>query len=231
MGRWTAKKKERIKQSRIEGTQALCDILLKMDHPPGLLICASAIGYYGNRPGEILTEKSVKGTGFLSDVCEEWENITTQVSVRGIRTVNMRFGVVYSLEGGALKEMLLPFKLGLGGKLGAGKHYISWVSLNELMRMIDFVIHTNDISGPVNAVGQHPLTNEEQTHVLGKILKRPTWLTMPEWLVKCIFGQLGEELLLADTRVIPEKLKSLNFHFKEKDFEQFFELHNRSSKN
>lgn len=220
MGRWTAAKKEKIKESRIKTTQHLSEVFKQLKSPPSLFICASAVGYYGNRGEDQLTENSSKGTGYLSEVCEAWEKTAQEVQKQGIRCVNLRIGVVFSKEGGALKKMLLPFKLGLGGILGSGKQYISWIDLEELIEIMAFVIQESKISGPVNAVSPFPITNEEQTKILGKVLRRPTFMHMPEWLVKIVFGELGEEVFLASTRVIPEKLKKYHFPFSKKNFEE-----------
>lgn len=223
MGRWTQAKKQEIKKSRLSTTEHLCKVFKQLKSPPSLFICASAVGYYGNRGEEKLTENSSKGTGYLSDVCEEWEKKAQEAQKQGIRCVNLRIGVVFSKEGGALKKMLLPFKLGLGGVLGSGQQYISWVALEELVEMMAFIIQESKISGPVNAVSLFPMTNEEQTKILGRVLKRPTFMHMPEWLVKLIFGELGEELFLSSARVVPEKLEKYHFPFSKKNFEDFMQ--------
>ncbi|MDP1880252.1 MAG: TIGR01777 family oxidoreductase [Parachlamydiaceae bacterium] len=213
MGYWNEKKKKKIRESRVLGTQSLCNSLAALKNPPGLLICASAVGYYGNRKDEILNEKSSKGKGFLSDVCAEWEEATRPAVEAGIRTINLRFGMVLGQHGGALKQMTLPFKLGLGGKMGSGEQFVSWIALEDLIRIFQFLINNNYLSGPVNAVSSFPVTNQELTKTLGRIMNRPTFLSMPTFLVKLIFGEMGQELLLSSQKVIPEKLMKAGFSF------------------
>lgn len=213
MGRWTTSKKKRIKESRVQGTQLLCQSLCNLKKTPHVLISASAIGYYGNCGDKILNEQSPKGTGFLAEVCEEWEEATRLAAEKGIRVVNLRFGMVLSSSGGALKQMLPVFKMGLGGKLGDGNQYISWIAIDDLVRVIDYAIHQIKLAGPVNAVTPYPVTNQEMTKILGHILHRPTFLTMPSFLVRLIFGDLGEEVLLSSERVKPEKLEKSDFQY------------------
>lgn len=213
MGRWTYSKKKLIRESRVEGTRLLSTALSQLQHPPASFICASAIGYYGNRGEEILTEKSAKGRGFLADVCAEWEEATKSAVEKGIRTVNLRIGAVLSLNGGALKQMLTPFKWGLGGKFGSGKQYMSWIVLDDVVRIIDEAIQQKHLSGPVNAVSPYPVTNAEFTKTLGHVLHRPTLFNMPAYVVHLIFGQLGDEVLLNSARVKPEKLEETDFRF------------------
>lgn len=213
MGRWTRSKKERIRESRVRGTQLLCQALCQLERPPSVLICASAIGYYGNRGDEILTEQSSKGEGFLADVCEEWEEAARSAAERGIRTINLRLGMVLSPKGGALKQMLPIFKWGMGGNMGSGFQYVSWIAIHDLMRIIDFAINQDSLAGPLNAVSPNPVTNAELTKVLGHLLDRPTFLTMPAFMVKLVFGELGDELLLSSQRVKPTKLEEGGFQF------------------
>jgi uncharacterized protein len=213
MGRWTETKKNRIRESRVKGTQLLSQALIQLKKPPSVFVCASAIGYYGNRGEEILTEQSAKGEGFLADVCGEWEEATRTVAEKGIRTINLRIGMVLSLEGGALRQMLPMFKLGLGGKMGSGSQSISWIAIDDLVRIIDDVIYRENLAGPINAVAPHPVTNEELTKTLGQLLHRPTFLSLPVFMVKLIFGELGEELLLSSARVKPKKLEENDFQW------------------
>ena len=213
MGRWTQVKKKKIRESRVQGTQLLCLALSQLKKPPSVLVCASAIGYYGNRGNEVLTELSVKGKGFLSDVCQEWEEATRPAIEKGIRLVNLRLGMVLSAKGGALKQMLPIFKWGLGGQMGAGDQYVSWIAIDDLVRVIDAAIHQESLVGPLNAVTPYPVTNRELTKTLGHILHRPTFLGMPTLMVNLVFGQLGEEVLLSSARVEPKKLKEIDFHF------------------
>jgi uncharacterized protein (TIGR01777 family) len=213
MGYWTEGKKKRIKESRVKGTQLLYQTLCQLKNPPPVFVCASAIGYYGNRGEEILTEQSSKGEGFLADVCQEWEEATRPAVERGIRTINLRIGMVLSERGGALKQMLPIFKWGLGGQIGSGSQYISWIVLDDLVHVIDFAIHQESLAGPVNAVTPYPVTNKEFTQTLGRILHRPTFLSMPGWMAKLVLGELGKELLLSSTRVKPQKLEAAGFQF------------------
>ncbi len=213
MGIWTAAKKERIRESRVKGTQLLSQDLCQLHHPPSVFVCASATGYYGNRGDEILTEQSSKGQGFLANVCEDWEEATRVASQRGIRTLNLRFGMVLSPKGGALKQMLPVFEWGLGGQIGTGKQYISWISIDDLIRVIDFVIQTEKLAGPVNAVTSQPVTNAEFTKTLGRVLHRPTFFSMPTFAATLGFGELGQEVLLASQRVKPQKLEEAGFQF------------------
>ena len=213
MGWWTATKKEKIRTSRVKGTRLLCRALSHLKQPPGVLVCASAVGYYGNRGDEILTEQSSRGRGFLADVCEEWEEATQATSEKGIRTLNLRFGMVLSPKGGALKQMLPIFKWGLGGQLGLGDQYVSWISIDDLTRVINYVIQEEKLAGPVNAVTPYPVTNAELTKTLGYILHRPTFFPMPTFAVRLIFGELGQGLLLSSERVQPKKLVGAGFRF------------------
>jgi uncharacterized protein len=213
MGRWTTSKKKRIKESRVKGTQLLCQSLCQLKKPPQVLISASAIGYYGNRGDEILTEQSTKGEGFLADVCEEWEEATRLAAEKGIRVVNLRIGMVLSPHGGALKQMLPIFKLGLGGRMGPGNQYVSWVAIDDLVRVIDYAIHQESLAGPLNAVAPYPVTNEEMTKIMGHILHRPTFLAMPTFMVELVFGELGKEVLLSSARAEPKKLEAAGFQY------------------
>lgn len=221
LGYWTQAKKEKIRRSRVEGTKLLCKALYQLNKPPGVFVSASAIGYYGSRGDELLTECSTKGCGFLADVCAEWEDATLMAVKKGIRTINLRIGMVLSPKGGALKKMLPIFKWGLGGRLGSGNQYISWIAIDDLVRVIDTVIREEKIAGPVNAVAPYPVTNTEFTKVLGSILRRPTFFALPEVVVRLLFGEAGKELLLASQRAIPAKLQEKGFQFISKHIENF----------
>jgi len=213
MGRWTEEKKQKIKESRVKGTQLLSQTLSQLKQKPSVFICSSATGYYGNRGDEILTEQSPKGEGFLADVCEEWENATRTAVEASIRTINLRTGIVLSPKGGALKQMLTPFKWGLGGEMGSGQQYMSWITLDDLIYMILYLIEQPFIAGPVNAVGPHPVTNKEFIQTLGHVLHRPTFLKVPTFGIQLLFGEMGEELLLTSARVEPAKLNKAGFRF------------------
>jgi uncharacterized protein len=213
-GRWTAEKKARIRNSRVKGTQLLAEALAQRAQRPRTLICSSAIGYYGDRGAEILREDSRPGSGFLPDVCREWEAATKPAADSGIRVVNLRTGLVLSSSGGALPKMLPPFKLGAGGKLGTGQQYMSWIAIDDLVGTIQHALEKNTLSGPVNAVSPHPVTNLEFTKTLGRVLSRPTIFAVPAFTVRLMFGQMGEDLLLASARVEPARLAGSGYVFR-----------------
>lgn len=211
--RWTREKKRRIRDSRVNSTRLLAEALARTPVKPKVLVCASAIGYYGNRGNEMLAEDAAAGTGFLAEVCREWEAAAEPARAAGIRVVNLRTGVVITAEGGALTKMLTPFRMGVGGVVGSGDQWMSWISLADLLRVIEFVIHRDDLAGPVNAVAPEPVTNREMTKALGAMLHRPTMVPMPATAVRIGFGQMGEETLLASTRVVPKRLADAGFEF------------------
>lgn len=210
-GRWNESKKKKILNSRIKSTQLLSKTLKTLNNPPALWINASAVGYYGNREDETLDEQSAPGKTFLSEVCQAWEAAVQAPD--SVRTVLSRFGVVLASNGGALKQMLLPFRLGLGGVLGSGKQFMSWIALNDLVSAIDFIITEKSVKGPVNMVTPYPVTNQEFTKVLGEVLNRPTILRMPAFAARLIFGEMAEELLLSHAKVEPQKLMKAKFSF------------------
>ncbi len=214
VGRWTEAKKKHIRESRIKGTQLLCRTLCQLKNPPLLFICASAIGYYGYCNDKILTEKSPNGIGFLAEVCKQWEEAAKRVTEKGIRTIHLRMGVVLSSQGGFLKYMLPIFKLGLGGKIGPGTQYISWIAIDDLVRVIDYAINQKSLFGPLNAVAPYPVTNRELIKTLGHYLYRPTFLSVPTFMVNLIFGELGKEILLGSSYVKPYQLKKSGFQFR-----------------
>lgn len=193
----------------------MSEALSRLQKPPKLLIAASAIGYYGSRPGEVLDERSAPGQGFLAKVCQDWEAATLPAQRGGIRVVNARFGIILSAAGGALKKMLLPFQMGVGGRLGSGQQDMSWIALDDVVAALYHVIHTPNLSGPVNFVSCLPVNNSQFTKALGHVLKRPTIFPMPEFVVKTLFGEMGQELLLTSQRVLPQKLQDsgYNYHF------------------
>jgi len=213
-GRWTAAKKERIRNSRVQGTTALAQALARLARPPRALVAASAIGFYGNRGDENLIESSPCGRGFLPEVCEAWEAASALAGAAGIRVVNLRIGVVLSPAGGALGQMLLPFRLGAGGVIGDGRQWVSWIALDDLLDVILHAIADTSLSGPVNAVAPHPVTNEEWTKLLGRVLARPTLVPMPGFVARAAFGEMADELLLASTRVLPERLLAARHPFR-----------------
>jgi uncharacterized protein (TIGR01777 family) len=213
MGRWTEEKKRRILESRVQGTDLLSRTLSGLAQKPRVLICASAMGYYGDRQEAWLTEESSPGKNFLSQVCQAWEKACEPAVKAGIRVAHIRIGMVLSPGGGALKKMLLPFKLGLGGKIGSGAQYMSWVTLDDLLKIMEFSMTHDEVKGPVNAVGPEPVTNFDFTKTLGRVLHRPTIFPMPAFAARLVFGQMADELLLSSTRVKPEKLLKAGFRF------------------
>ena len=212
-GRWTPKKKSRILLSRVRGTRLLAEALAHLSQPPAVLVSASAVGYYGDRAGEVLTEESAVGGGFLGQVAHEWESATEPASKRGIRVVCLRIGVVLGTGGGALAQMLPPFRLGVGGVVGSGKQYMSWISRDDLAGIVQHVMTAEKLNGPVNAVAPNPVTNREFTKTLGKVLSRPTIFPLPAFVVRLLFGQMGEELLLGSQRVLPTRLQASGYNF------------------
>ena len=212
-GRWTNGMKRLIRDSRVNSTTLLSRTLAGLARPPKVLVSASAIGFYGDRGQETMTEDSESGPSFLSETCREWEESTAPARDAGIRVVNLRIGVVLSPKGGALKKMLLPFKLGGGGVVGNGKQWMSWVCLDDLPRIILHAIQTESLSGPVNATAPGTVDNREFTKTLGRVLKRPTIFPLPAFAVKLAFGEMGEELLLGSTRTVPNRLNESGYEF------------------
>jgi hypothetical protein len=217
--RWTIEKKARVKNSRVKGTRTLCEALARLTQPPEVLVCASAIGYYGHRGQEILREESAPGSGFLPEVCLEWEAATESAIQKGIRVVNLRIGMVLSPAGGALAKMLLPFQMGVGGIIGSGEQYMSWITLDDVVEIIDYALTTDTLKGPVNTVAPKAVTNKEFTKTLGRVLARPTIFPMPAFAARLAFGEMADELLLASTRVEPAKLIATGYHFRYPELE------------
>ncbi|PCI28917.1 MAG: TIGR01777 family protein [SAR324 cluster bacterium] len=213
-GRWTSRRKERIFNSRVDGTLLLVRELNRLEHRPKVILSASATGFYGNRGSEWLDESSQAGSGFLAKVCIKWEEVSQEATQTGIRVVNLRTGLVLGTMGGALQKMLLPFQLGLGGKIGDGHQYMSWIVLHDWIRAIKHIIQSETLEGPVNLVTPNPVTNLEFTQTLGKVLHRPTLLPLPEKLAHLGLGEMADELLLSGCRVAPRKLLDSGFTFK-----------------
>ena len=214
-GRWNAERKARIRDSRIQGTRLLAETFAKLPAPPKVFVCASAIGFYGDRGDEVLSESSSPGTGFLADVCREWETACDPLQRSGTRVVNLRFGVVLSRQGGALKQMLLPFQMGAGGILGNGKQYMSVVSLKDAVGVIEFVLGNSGVAGPVNVVCPQPVTNYDYTKALGKVLHRPTIFPVPGFAARLAFGEMADALLLSSSRVVPDRLLAAGYQFRD----------------
>ncbi len=212
-GRWNAKRKGQIRDSRVLGTSLIAETLAAMEKKPAVFVAASAIGFYGETGDSAVDESGPAGQGFLADVCKAWEEAAPPAAEAGIRTVNLRSGVVLSTRGGALARMIPPFKFGLGGVVGSGRQYVSWVTLGDVCRAIRHCIESESISGPVNAVAPQAATNRDLTKALGKALKRPTLFPVPAPAVSLMFGEMGRELLLASTRVKPDALLRDRFAF------------------
>jgi len=222
-GRWTASRKARIRDSRVKGTRLIAETVARIEKPPQVVVSASAIGYYGNRGSEVLREDSPPGNGFLSDVCRQWEAATDAATRRGIRVVHLRTGLVLSERGGALPKMLLPFRLGLGGRVGSGKQYWSWISIDDLCSGIIHSVQASSLHGPVNMVSPSAVTNLEFTKALGRVLRRPTVFPMPSFAARLAFGEMADALLLASARVEPAKLVASRFVFRHKDLDATLE--------
>lgn len=214
VGRWTEAKKARVRASRIPATTNLAQALAQAKIKPAAFLSASAIGYYGNRGDEVLTEQSVFGSGFTADLAREWETASTAAANAGIRTVQMRIGIVLAAGGGALPRMLPPFKMGVGGKIGNGRQWMSWVDLNDVVGAIHHILRSDLLQGPVNLVAPRPVTNGEFTRTLARVLSRPAIFPMPAFAARLAFGQMADELLLASQRVEPTKLISSGYPFR-----------------
>ncbi|HEV3205992.1 MAG TPA: TIGR01777 family oxidoreductase [Terriglobales bacterium] len=217
VGRWTGGKKQRILDSRTQGTSHLAEAAAKAAQRPRVFISASAVGYYGDRGDEILRENSPSGGGFAAEICRQWEAATQLAANAGIRTALMRLGVVMSADGGALPKMLPPFRLGLGGRLGSGRQWWSWVAVQDVVGAMDHVLNHDELQGPVNTVAPNPVSNAEFTTTLASVLKRPAIFPMPAFAVRLIFGQMGTELFLASQRVEPAKLAASGYQFQHPD--------------
>jgi hypothetical protein len=221
-GRWTAAKKRRIRDSRVQGTRLLVETFAGLKRPPKVLVSASAIGYYGDRGGKLLDEGSPPGRGFLPEVCQAWEEAAEAATGLGIRVVRLRMGLVIGANGGSLARMLAPFRAGIGGVIGNGSQYWSWIALEDLTAAILHAIADESFSGAANAVSPKPSTNLEFTKTLGRVLSRPTIFPLPEFAAKIAFGEMAEALLLASARVMPARLLASGFSFHFPDLEPAF---------
>ena len=211
--RWNQEVKQELRRSRVEGTKLLCETITQLETPPKTLICASAIGFYGDRGSEMLNETSAGGTGFLADLCRDWEAACEPARARGIRVVNLRIGVILSTKGGGLAKMLPPFKMGVGGVMGSGNQYWSWIAIDDLVGIINHCITHEKMSGPVNATAPCPVTNYDFTKTLGTVLGRPTIFPMPGFAARIALGEMANELLLASARVMPNRLSESGYQF------------------
>jgi len=219
VGRWTDTKKKEIRDSRVTGTSNLARALAQAKQKPQVFICSSAIGYYGDRGDEVLSESSAPGTGFLAEVCAEWESATRPAMEAGIRTVLMRTGIVLSPKGGALGKMLTPFKLGVGGRIGSGRQWMSWIDVQDMVGAIQFIIQNDSVRGPVNMVAPNPVTNAEFTKTLARVLSRPAIFPVSAFAVKLGFGEMGETALLGSQRVEPGQLAKTGYSFQFPDLQ------------
>lgn len=218
-GRWTDDQKRKIRDSRVNGTHLLSEALAKLTKRPKVFVCASATGIYGDRGDEILDDQSESGGGFLAGVCREWEQATGPAVQAGVRTVNLRFGPILAREGGMLAKLLTPFKMGMGGKVGSGKQYISWVSIDDAVGAVKVALNDESIRGPLNVVSPNPVTNEIFTKALGHVLSRPTALAMPAFAARLAFGEMADEMLLVSQRVIPKRLVQAGYEFQQPELE------------
>jgi uncharacterized protein len=219
-GRWTKTKKEKIRESRRRGTELLSRTLSELVKKPAVFLCASAVGYYGDTGDRTVDESSPPQGGFLSDVCRIWEDATAAATQAGIRTVRLRLGIVLSSRGGALEMMRRPFRLGLGGRLGSGQQYMSWIHIEDLIRVMELAIRNDEVCGPVNAVSPQPVSNREFTKTLGRVLHRPTFFCVPSFAAKMVLGEMAEEVLLSGQRVAPRKLEERGFDFRYPELSQ-----------
>ena len=218
-GRWTDEKKRKIRDSRVYGARSVVEALSQLKSKPKVLVSASGIGYYGDRGDDVMTEMSGAGDTFLANVCRDWEAEARRAEDLGIRTVLLRTGVVLSKDGGALAEMLTPFKFGVGGIIGSGKQWMSWIALEDIVSVYERAVEDETMRGAFNACSPDPVTNERFTKVMGSVLYRPTILPLPEFAVNFLFGEMGDALLLDSTRATPKRLQDIGFEFKFTDLE------------
>src|SRR3990167_10380818 len=216
-GRWTRKKKSRIEDSRVKGTMRLSRTLAGLDSKPGVVVAASGVGYYGDRGNQVLTEDSGPGGGFLARLSIRWEDALSPARDAGIRVVNMRLGMVLTPEGGALGKMLTPFRLGLGGRMGGGEQYWSWIAIDDALSAIYHSIVSEDLRGPVNFTAPKPVTNAQFTEALGEALGRPAFFHVPEFALRALLGEMADEMLLSSTRAVPSRLLGSGFTFRYAD--------------
>lgn len=217
-GRWTPARKAELRSSRIDTTRVLVDALARLEKKPRVFVCASAIGYYGDRGDEVLTEASTNGTDFLALLVRDWEAEAVRVETSGIRVARLRFGVILSGEGGALRRMLLPFKFGLGGRLGNGEQWISWIAMEDAVEIMCMAIVSDQLSGAINVVTPNPLRNAEFTRIAADVLHRPAIFAAPTFALRLALGEMADSLLLASQRVVPERLAELGYNFRFPEF-------------
>jgi uncharacterized protein (TIGR01777 family) len=221
--RWTDEKKKAIRDSRVHGTRTMIEAFARLEKKPKVFISASAIGFYGDRGDDEMTETSSAGDTFLSEVSKEWESESRRAEDMGIRTVLLRNGIVLSKDGGALATMMTPFKLGVGGVVGSGKQWMSWVSLDDVVTIVNYALENETLRGAVNVASPNPVTNEEFTKTLGEVLYRPTFLPLPEFAVNLVFGEMGDALLIDSIKVLPKRLLDAGYEFKYPDLKSALE--------
>lgn len=220
LGRWTAAKRTRIRDSRVSGTALIARTLAGLARKPSVLLCITGSGYYGDRGDERLTEESTPGTGFLADVCREWEAAALPARAAGVRVVYLRTGLALARDGGLLGTLLLPFRLGLGGPIGRGARYWSWIAIDDLVEVFRFALESPNLSGAVNTVAPHPVTNAEFARSLGRVLSRPTMIPVPPAALRLVFGrEAANEAMLASARLVPARLIAAGFRFRYPDLE------------
>ena len=212
-GKWTPERRQAILDSRVESTSLIAAAMVHQQPHPKVVICASAVGFYGNRGDEILTEESAPGEGFLPEVCQRWENAASPLREAGVRTVHLRFGMLLSGHGGAMQKMLPIFRFGLGGRLGSGRQYMSWCGIRDAVRAIHHILQDSQLSGPVNVTAPEPITNREFTRELARAVGRPSLLPVPSMALRTLYGDMADEMLLASTRAIPQRLEKDGFTF------------------
>ena len=213
-GRWTPARRAEIKESRVRSTHLLVDNIAHLRSRPPVLVCASAIGFYGSRGDAVLAEDAAGGIGFLADVCRDWEAAASASAASGAREVRVRIGIVLSRDGGALARMLPLFRLGLGGRIGSGRQYMSWIALDDLVEVFCFCLTNEAVAGPVNGTAPEPVTNSEFTRALARAVRRPAFLPAPALAMRLMLGQMADELLLGGARVVPRKLEQAGFRFR-----------------
>ena len=212
--RWTPRTKRDILESRVHGTRTLAEALARLPRPPRVLVSASGVGYYGECGDKVLSEEAAGGSGFLADVAQQWEHATAPAAAAGIRVVLMRLGVVLSAAGGALPRMVLPFRFGVGGPIGNGQQYMSWITLDDVVAAVSALLENDTVVGPVNMVAPAPVTSREFARTLGRVLRRPSLLPLPALAVRLLMGEMGQELLLTSTRAVPAKLSACGYTFR-----------------
>ncbi len=218
-GRWTPERKKILRTSRVDSTRFLVDTLARLERKPRVFVSASAIGYYGNRGDETLDESSASGSDFLAELCRDWEAEAIRAQASGIRTVLTRFGIILSAKGGALTQMLTPFKLGLGGRLGTGKQWMSWVALDDVVGILRSALSNEQASGPVNVVAPNPVQNSEFTRVLASVLHRPAIFPAPAFALRLALGEMADALLLSSQRVRSERSPAAGYAFRYENLE------------